>query len=331
MAREADADKADALILSVAVERWLAEVGERFTKQTSVQHRAAVELFARSNHGPIPVAAVTRKMVGIFVSEVLVASGRKQATVNRIISSLSALWRWLVKRGFADANPWIGQGTFDKRPARGQRPKRPYGKEELLRLLDADPRQSVGRRYGAALADLMRLGLLTGARLNELCELGAADVLEAEQAIRIADGKTENARRLIPVHQLVWPILARRLRVAKGGPLFPELQPGGPDGKRSWYATKRYTTFRRSVLGNNDRVDFHSFRRTFATYLERASTLTTAVNASVTAEVMGHSKASLAFSLYSGGLTLDSLKGAIEALSGVLEPEVQEAIRGHQS
>ena len=131
MAREADADKADALMLSVAVERWLAEVGERFTKQTSSQHRAAVELFARSSQGPIPVAAVTRKMVGIFVSEVLVASGRKQATVNRIISSLSALWRWLVKRGFADANPWVGQGTFDKRPARGQRPKRPYGKEEL--------------------------------------------------------------------------------------------------------------------------------------------------------------------------------------------------------
>ena len=115
---------------------------------------------------------------------------------------------------------------------------------------------------------------------------------------------------------MVWPILLRRLRAAKDGLLFHELQPGGPDGKRSWYATKRYTTFRRSVLGNDDRVDFHSFRRTFATYLERASTLTTAVNASVTAELMGHTKASLAFSLYSGGLTLDHFEGAlIDALS----------------
>ena len=166
----------------------------------------------------------------------------------------------------------------------------------------------MGPRYGAALADLMRLGLLTGARLNELCELSSADVLEAEQAIRITDGKTENARRLIPVHPLVWPILLRRLHAAKDGLLFPELRPGGPDGKRSWYATKRYTEFRRSVLGSDDRVDFHSFRRTFATYLERASTLTAAVNTSVTAELMGHTKTSLAFSLYSGGLTLENLQ-----------------------
>ena len=189
LTREAEADNADALMLSVAVERWLAEVGERFTKQTSSQHRAAVELFARSSHGPIPVGAVTRKMVGTFVSEVLVASGRQQATVNRIISSLSALWRWLVKRGFVEANPWVGQGTFSKRPIRGQRPKRPYTKEELLGLLGADPTRLVGRRYGAALADLMRLGLLTGARLNELCELGVRDVLVAEQRSASGRGK----------------------------------------------------------------------------------------------------------------------------------------------
>ena len=58
------------------------------------------------------MATVTRKMAGAFVSEVLVASGRKQATINRIISSLSALWRWLVKRGVVEANPWVGPGQL---------------------------------------------------------------------------------------------------------------------------------------------------------------------------------------------------------------------------
>ena len=281
----------------------------------------------RRTPGPISVGTITRRRVGTFVSDVLIASGRKQATINRIISSLSTLWRWLIKRGFVEANPWVGQGSFDKRPSRGQRPKRPYSKQELLLLLGADPRQVVGRRYGAALAELVRLGLLTGARLNELCELSAGDVLEAEQAIVIREGKTENARRLIPVHRLAWPLLLKRLQASGCGLLFPELSPGGPDGKRSWYATKRYTEFRRSDLGDDNRVDFHSLRRTFATYLERASTLTAAVNASVTAELMGHTKATLAFSLYSGGLTLDNLRRAIEALDTVLEPEILEAIR----
>ena len=215
-------------MLSVAAERWLVEVGDHFTKQTTCQHRAAIDLFARSRPEPIPVGVVTRKMVGAFVSEVLVASGRKQATVNRIISSLSALWRWLVKRGFVEANPWVGQGSFSKRPTRGQRPKRPYSKQELLRLLGADPGRVVGRRYGTALADLMRLGLLTGARLNELCELSVEDVLEAEQAIRIREGKTENARRVIPVHTLVWPLLLRRLRAGRTGCSSPSCRPVVP-------------------------------------------------------------------------------------------------------
>ena len=41
---------------------------------------------------------------------------------------------------------------------------------------------------------------------------------------------------------------------------------------------------------------------------------------------MGHTKASLAFSLYSGGLTLGNLRSAIDALGKVLEPEVLEAV-----
>ena len=51
------------------------------------------------------------------------------------------------------------------------------------------------------------------------------------------------------------------------------------------------------------------------------------VNASVTAELLGHTKTSLAFSLYSGGLTLEHLRSAIDALGNVLEPEVLKAVK----
>jgi hypothetical protein len=81
-----------------------------------------MELLAKTSARPIPVETVSRKAAGAFVSDVLIASGRKQATINRIISSLSALWRWLVKRGIVDVNPWIGQGTFSDRRHRNHRP-----------------------------------------------------------------------------------------------------------------------------------------------------------------------------------------------------------------
>jgi integrase len=54
----------------------------------------------------------------------------------------------------------------------------------------ADPRTVVGERAGGVLYDLLRLGLMSGARLNELCELKAGDVLVEIRAIIICKGKT---------------------------------------------------------------------------------------------------------------------------------------------
>ena len=48
-------------------------------------------------------------------------------------------------------------------------------------------------------------------------------------------------------------------------------------------------------------------------------------------QLMGHTKTSLAFSLYSGGLTLENLRSAIDALGNVLEPEVLKAVEAVRS
>jgi len=231
----------------------------------------------------------------------------------------------MVDRGLAESNPWIRQGV--KRKARnGTRTKRPYTADELLKLLNADPREIIGPRYGGAIRDLLRLGLMTGARLDELCELQAADVDLKERTISIRQGKTEAARRVIPVHRAVWPIVTRRVEGAQGGQLFPELALGGPDKKRSWYASKRFTTFRRRVLGKDDTVDFHSLRRTFATYLDHAQGRSKAVYPSIIAQLMGHEKPNLALSAYSGGALVKHLRTAIAALDKVIEPGVLLAV-----
>lgn len=85
---------------------------------------------------------------------------------------------------------------------------------------------------------------------------------------------------------------------------------------------KRFSSFRQKVLGPNKQVNFHSFRRCFATYLERASTHTTAVNSSVIAELMGHAKPTLALAVYSSGLVPEQLRVAIDAVDYVVEPQV---------
>lgn len=49
------------------------------------------------------------------------------------------------------------------------------------------PRDIVGERYGSAISDLQRLGLLTGCRLGELCNIRAEDVL-LSQTVQVSSG-----------------------------------------------------------------------------------------------------------------------------------------------
>lgn len=308
------------------MERWLLEIEGSQKKQSLMQHALAVGEFARTQSANCDVRKVDRRKAGAFVSDVLLQSGVSQKTVNRKISSLSSMWRWLQKRGFVSENPWQGQGSFSN-GNRLHNAKRAYTAQELATLLTADPSRVIGPRYGAVISDLMRLSLFTGCRIGELCQLRIGDVLIEQQAFRIPIGKTENARRIMPVHSLVWPIILRRLANSRDGWIFSGLTPGGPDGKRSWIVVKRFATFRQQILGPSKEVDFHSFRRCFATYLERASTHTTAVNSSVIAELMGHTKPTLALAVYSSGLVPEQLRAAIDAVDQVIEPDVSEHVR----
>jgi hypothetical protein len=60
-------------------------------------------------------------------------------------------------------------------------------------------------------------------------------------------------------------LVQRRAEASPDGWFFPELKPGGADGKRSWYIGKRFALFRSKVLRESRHVDFQSLRRTFAT------------------------------------------------------------------
>ena len=315
-------DRVDSL--KMLLERWLAENPAGNTQQTLAMHRVAMRpLLAK--HSTLLPNEVTRRVAGDFVSE-MIAAEASQKTVNRKLSSISSFWRWMEWRGFVEQNPWGRQGAYAAKPKRFGPKKRAYSAAELVTLLGSTPEEVAGERYGTMIRDLMRLGLLTGCRIGELCAFRVEDVMLEARAVRIPEGKTENARRVVPIHNLIWPIIVRRAQAAHDGWLFPDLTPGGPDGKRSWFVVKRFSSFRQATLGEDKAVDFHSFRRTFATYLERASVTCISVNTSTIAELMGHSKPTLALAVYSSGLVPAQLRAAIDALDAVIEAEVAALI-----
>lgn len=336
-------------ILAEAEKQWLTETAEKHNAQTVSMHRGVL----KELHAAFPEAKlaedIDRRKAGRFVSEVLRGKGLSQQTINRKLSSLSSLWKWMAQRGLVEEgrNPWKGQGDYSGKAGKRARKegkdarKRPFTKDELVALLKANPKEHSGGTYSGELYDLLRLGLVTGCRLDELCAIQVQDVLRKDRAIRVAEGKTENATRIVPVIEAAWEIVERRLREAPkdepGAYLLPRLKPGGADGKRSWYISKVFTRFRRSVLGQDGEIalasgrskspaDFHSLRRSFTTYLEHASTRTTRVNPQVIAELMGHEKGTLALSVYSGGLHIRHLREAVDAMAEVIEPEVLKLV-----
>jgi integrase len=199
---------------------WLKQITDTVAEQTRAQHEVAIAALVKHDPMLMFVADVTRKKAGTFIEWMDQASGKKRATVNRYISSLSSFWKWMIKRGITESNPWSGQMLAKKARGSSKGAKRPYTNDELVKLLSVSAKDIRRGNYAQAIHDLMRLGLLTGARLNELCSLVAADIDSIRHSLSITDGKTHSATRVIPLHDLAWPIVARRLQAAQGdGPL----------------------------------------------------------------------------------------------------------------
>ena len=345
----------DSTPIGLLSERWLKAEASRLAAQTISHHRYAVNLLGTylgldASGKSRQDAAKVLQSVGMETLTPDIASGfmewveqeqqKHPSTCARLHSSLSAFWKWAATRRVAPSNIWTGLAAGFKRKAQRKankegNGKRPYTAKELTALLRADPNAGRKWSYGPALFDLLRLGLLTGARANELCSLRLRDVTRNGTGIRVdpAVAKTDNAVREIPLHPVAQAIISTRLSAlpASAGPdapLFPELTPGGPDKKRSWKFSSKFAAWRQSVLGKSSEVDFHSLRRCFASHWEMAQ----AAGASACTELarkdlMGHARRDVTAGYVQKDLGWDTYTKSIEAMVAVGVPdEVRQAL-----
>jgi integrase len=186
----------------------------------------------------------------------------------------------------------------------------PFTIAELNRLLKK-PAADAAMRW------IPLIGLFSGMRLNEVCGLRVGDVKPAgriwyfdvteEGGRRV---KTEAARRAAPIHSTLIACGLKKYPGAlpKDGLLFPALKPGGPDGKLSWYFSKRFTGYRRACGIDRPRVSFHSLRKNVVTALDNAR-----VPANDIAALVGHER-QFTTSVYSKGLELPALADIVEKI-----------------
>lgn len=271
--------------------------------------------------------AVTPEIGSAYLRHYVHDLGISRKTVGKYVSFLRSYWKWLVDHGHLPPGtaPWsapipkprvTGRHT-DKEPDEG---KRAYTAEELRKLLSGKPSEP-------RLMDLIRLGALTGMRLEEIYRLRVRDVVDGFFVVR--DGKTANARRRVPVHEDLEALVERLAEGKESGSYL--FDPSAPviekTGLRSGAASKAFGHYRRS-LGIDERpngklksnVEFHSLRRWFiASARDGLLKGAKGYNQWTIAEVAGHEDGltdtlKMTLGVYAGASGEEALKACVGAV-----------------
>lgn len=205
-------------------------------------------------------------------------------TANSYLNNLSALFNWAVNEDFMDRNPAINlrvSGEMRKKDKRA-----PFTTDQLRMIFKSDvfkgvkPKERKGRFY------IPIIGLFSGLRVNEICQLMIDDVkrVDGVWCFRVtedgeaSDGgsktvKTDAGERLVPVHPELVNIgfldYHKAVKKADHNRLFPELKPGH-DGYMSGPFSKWFSRHLTKIKAKTPRTSFHSFRHNFRDAMREA-------------------------------------------------------------
>jgi integrase len=254
--------------------------------------------------------AITRKVAIRFRDALPEIAGRQSpVTLNKYLGRLSRYWAWLVNREEAENNVWDRVKLSEPKPTPMQQ-ERPFTDDEIRSLLNGPAQQRMH--------DLMRIGALTGARLDAVVDLKVKDC--ADGLFTFKPQKKEPGSRAVPIHPDLAEIVARRTEgKTPEDDLFPEWpapRKAGSMRERSFKASNQFTAYRRSVgvdqaIQGKRRslVNFHSFRRWFITKAEQADQ-----PESIIAAVVGHKRKGMTLGRYSAGPLVEQARRCVEAV-----------------
>lgn len=282
-------------------------------KTLEAREKAVGELLAWSG-GDTTFDTLTRRTLGRYVSDHLAPSGRAVKTQRDHISHLSAFLGWCVDRGYLEVNPAAGLSRSVRGPASD--PRKPWDNSELLTLFGPEGLTDDGRPMLRTVSAIL---LYTGLRVEELCQVRLEDVSEDCSLLTIRQGKTVNAARVVPVHEVIRPAVRRLKDNPKDDYLVPGQRAQGDDERRSQYIVTRHGVATKALLPERT-ATLHSFRHNFATALERAGVALGTIQ-----QLLGHSRQGVTLGVYAHGLEVQGLREAVAKVSyGAVDEIVRE-------
>lgn len=239
-------------------------------------------------------------------------------TLTQYLLAGSVFWKWANRyderwrTDYKDrANPFENHDLPRVRgKAKADGKRKDFSLESLGMLHDAATKggQSV-------LADLILLGVYTGARIEELCKLRTEHIIKVEdiQCFDIPDSKTFAGIRTVPIHPALKTIIKRLEKDSIDGFLVHS-KSRNKYGNRSDLYSKAFGRLK-TAHGFGRQHVFHSIRGTVVTQLLRAN-----VPGTMIAEIVGHETGTITFDVYSQGSSPQQKLKAISKLPRLKPP-----------
>ncbi len=225
--------------------------------------------------------------------------GASYSSIKRMLSFWRSYWRFLTRLHVVKPNSFpFSIDQVQKVKTNPEDKRKAFPAEDVPKLWRA-----AGEEGDAELANLIQLGAYTGARIEELCALKAADVGEA--SFRVIDAKTRAGVREVPIHKAIAPLMEKLKATTKDGFILSGLSADNKYGVRSDAIGKRFGRFK-TRLGYDKRHVFHSLRKTFINRLQNAK-----VPESVAADIVGHDKPTITYGLYGEEVDLSTKAAAV--------------------
>jgi integrase len=318
-AAPAKAAEAKPKTLRDVYDRWLKSGDTERAQDTKDACRRALELF----EGFAPsstLQSITRAQGDEFRAHLRGLPGTSKTARDRLTWVKSLLKYSCDTLEWIPKHPWVGLDI----KATTTNKRRPWATSELLLLFKAPLHKAyeLPKHWRAgkdAAYWIPLLGLFTGARLGELCQLRTEDVQTVDDIpiLVLTDSgedqriKTEAGRRSVPIHseliRLGFLEYVKAIKATGSDSLWPSLRLR--EGKPSGYYSAWFAAHRKAQGVKDMYPDFHCFRHTVRPLMRRAGFSEQTMD-----RITGHDSGGSVGTVVYDHFTLVELQKAVEAI-----------------
>ncbi|MFZ2959238.1 MAG: site-specific integrase [Candidatus Ozemobacteraceae bacterium] len=238
------------------------------------------------------------------------------ANANKYLIQTSSLFRWALRRGLVDRNP--GEGLAIKKTTKPDEERSVYTDENFQSIFRSPLYSEPGWNARPERFWIPLIGMFTGMRLGEICQLYLSDIRRFDGILCIdvndeKDKRLKNiaSRRIVPVHPTLLEIgLESYLtgmtakNTERAWPNLQHVRDGYGHSFSNWFQR-----FNREYITDDPKRVFHSFRHNVANQLKQAEVASAAIS-----EILGHSVESVSLGRYGKRFQPDVLMNAIRQI-----------------